>query len=79
MPCDVTHRKTIREQPDQFAEDPVLRCRERMTPVAFELDAHRMIIAAGPAAKPGGPSMPGTIVDRDELQQGATSANEKVR
>lgn len=79
MPCDITHRQSNRKRADQFDEHPILSIGESTTPITFEFDANRMIIAAHPTPVTRGSGMPGPILNGNELQQFARAADEKMR
>ena len=46
---------------------------------AFELDAHRPVVAVFPPAPTGLPGVPGTIVNRNELDEPAIAPDIEMR
>lgn len=79
MACHVGDRIALGEVLAQGDECFVLSIFEAASFQAFELDAHRVVVAVGPAAVERLPRVPGPGIDIDALNQAAISANKKVR
>lgn len=79
MRRDVAQRITLAQLAQQKFEPPVLRRREVVFAIAFELDADRKIVAALTPEKLRRTGVPGALVATDELDQLAASAHQKVR
>lgn len=79
MRCDVAQRIAFAQLAQQKFKPPILRRREVVFAVAFELDADREIVASLTPEKLRLTGVPGAFVATDELNQLATTAHEKVR
>src|SRR5437868_12680477 len=79
MRGDVAQRQPGFQPKNQTGQPGILCTGERTVLGALELDADREIIAARATAPGRGAGVPGTALDRDELDQLAVPADEEVR
>src|SRR3954470_5983995 len=79
MRGDVAQRPPGFQRRNQTGQAGILCTSERTALGALKLDADREIIAARAAAPGRGAGVPGTALDRDELDELAVPADEEVR
>lgn len=79
MPGDVANRVAQRQPMAQLRELPVLRRLKDAALQTFQFNAHRKVVAVGPATPLGRAGVPGSGIGSNKLHQLAVAANQKVR